>query len=382
MNRNSNSSNKIKESYGRDTTSDSQCNRDWWNGGCEADSGYNPDTCVEYAGRCYSTTARQCTRDSQCGLSWTGECTNNGRGSSLYCRHSGAYGSCVCTKDKTTVTNISSSTMVTDQIRNLAWYPVIVAAIDDFRRSTKPCVWTGSEFSKNQIIDGMIVRLEKPWKVDQTNTPFCGCAAITVCLLMKEPLTYISIMRSLWENGYFYTKKSRTRITASSSILRNSGNRVRIPAVDWMILAVLRDSEQLLFRIDPSDRGLELNIEGITTPWEISGWMEELFNYSSRNVDFDWTITGGDLSALRAGADNLNRAGGITVMLVSYDGLIRGQELTFPIPQHWIVLFNDSITVRDGHVKFNVYNYGNIEQIDAKESHLQSYMFGVGTGHS
>ena len=382
MNRFSNNSGNIKESYGIDTTSDSQCNRDWGDGGCEADSGYNPDTCVEYAGRCYSKTARQCTRDSQCGVSWTGECIKSGGGSSLYCRHDGAYGSCVCTKDKTTITNISNTSVVTDQIRNLADYPDIAALMFSFALSSRRGPWIGSDFSKVKIINDMIVRLEKPWKVDQTNTPFCGCAAIVVCLLTKDPIRYINIMRQLWEYGYFYTAKSRTRITASRSILTDSEDRVPIPAVDWMIQAVLRDNEQILFRLDPSDRGLELNVVGITTPWEITSWMEELFNYSSRNVDFDWTITGGDLDGLRAGADNLNRAGGITVMLVSYEGLIEGKEVTFPIPQHWIVLFNDSITISNGHVKFNVYNYGKIQQIDAKESHFKSYVFGFGTGHS
>ena len=91
------------------TTSDAQCVYKWMSeaGGhaCDTKSPhpdvlqYDPATCAYYKGRCYSTTAPQCAKSSECGVSWTGECVNKKKGgSSLYCRHGGFLGACACTK--------------------------------------------------------------------------------------------------------------------------------------------------------------------------------------------------------------------------------------------------------------------------------------------
>ena len=93
------------------TTSDSQCVYKWMSTGGRQECGtnpetvYDPSTCKFYKGRCYSTTAKQCTRSSECGVSWTGECVNKKGGSSLKCRHGGLLGTCVCTDKTPTVSD-------------------------------------------------------------------------------------------------------------------------------------------------------------------------------------------------------------------------------------------------------------------------------------
>jgi hypothetical protein len=79
------------------TTSDSQCSYNIFTGNCTADKGYLNSTCTPYAFRCYTTNAQaQCSADSECSTSWTGECVNRAGAGSLNCRHSGPYGACEC----------------------------------------------------------------------------------------------------------------------------------------------------------------------------------------------------------------------------------------------------------------------------------------------
>ena len=86
------------------TTSDSQCHWRWlqqagqecWARDNITGQDLDPSTCKYYNGRCYSTTAKQCTSNKQCGISWNGECKNKTGGSSLNCRHAGFLGSCSC----------------------------------------------------------------------------------------------------------------------------------------------------------------------------------------------------------------------------------------------------------------------------------------------
>lgn len=86
------------------TTDDSQCHWRWlqqaglecWARDNVTGQNLDPTTCKYYKGRCYSTTAKQCTLDSQCGISRNGECKNKTGGGSLNCRHVGFLGMCSC----------------------------------------------------------------------------------------------------------------------------------------------------------------------------------------------------------------------------------------------------------------------------------------------
>jgi hypothetical protein len=82
------------------TTSDYQCFRNAF-GGCDAEEGYDPNTCETYGAKCYSRTAPQCVSGvDNCftDLNNYGECINNNpSGSSLFCRHSKSFPfGCTC----------------------------------------------------------------------------------------------------------------------------------------------------------------------------------------------------------------------------------------------------------------------------------------------
>ena len=228
----------------------------------------------------------------------------------------------------------------------------------------------------------MLYRLRRPWTVDQGQKPLCGPATILFNLLMKQPLTYISIMKNLWENGYFFTTKSKNRITASDSIKNNSTveNRQGMQAADWIFSSVLRDTTSTIFHLDPAARDTMLNIQGMTTPWEMVGWMKELFpNY---NVNFDWTIIDSDVDGLKKAALNLKKPTGINAMMVNASGLLNNKTPSLSTPEHWVGLYNTEIVEKDNHISFNIFTWGKIYKINAKKADLNSYIFGYGNGYS
>ena len=86
------------------TKTDEQCSYSLFSRKCSARAGYDVNTCVPYGGRCYTTyKPAQCSAHADCSTSWTGECTNRRGASSLYCRHTGAYGACECVAPMLTV---------------------------------------------------------------------------------------------------------------------------------------------------------------------------------------------------------------------------------------------------------------------------------------
>lgn len=96
----------------QNTTKDSQCHVNLFPSGsynptCYAVDRQNPNlnfnnnSCTYYKGRCYTNNPEsQCKSNNECNMSWTGECVNKTGKSSLYCRHAGFLGTCICTKDK------------------------------------------------------------------------------------------------------------------------------------------------------------------------------------------------------------------------------------------------------------------------------------------
>lgn len=82
------------------TTQDSHCKYNLFSNSCEVPNGYDPRTCSRYLTSCYSNTAPQCKRNSDCvyDQSWTSACKNkNPNQSSLNCYFNPRWNSlCSC----------------------------------------------------------------------------------------------------------------------------------------------------------------------------------------------------------------------------------------------------------------------------------------------
>lgn len=257
--------------------------------------------------------------------------------------------------------------------------PVIVSALADFEKSTAPSVW--SSLDKNQVLADIRIRLSDAFKVNQGQQPFCGPASILFELVRKQPLRYVQICRSLFETGGF---QGLTRRVEASKRLRQSRGRLGMGQADWMVLSTWRESENLLFPVDPDAPEIVRNIAGMTKSWEMKGWTREVLGY--RNVKYNHTYLFGEVEALNQATEAIN-AGGVAFALITAQGLLGDNPPLLPYPSHWISILGN-ISIRQGflwnndggRISMDVYTWGSKRHIDKDEGPFEAYFWGIVMG--
>ncbi len=208
------------------------------------------------------------------------------------------------------------------------------AAIADFEKSFAPSAWL--HLNKTTLIAEMRSRVRDPFQVNQGGQPFCGPASVLVELVWKQPLRYVEICRSLYLVGGF---QGASRYIASSDELRRSTyGDLRMPQTDWMILATLRDVENVLFPVEPNAPDLIRNLAGMTKSWEMKGWMQEILGY--RKVKYNHAYLTNDISAMNDAAAAL-KAGGAAFALITAEGMLSDRPPAVPFPSHWVALLGN-----------------------------------------
>ncbi|MBD1895080.1 hypothetical protein [Coleofasciculus sp. FACHB-129] len=268
---------------------------------------------------------------------------------------------------------------MTSQLPNLTDLQQAQQAIADFEQSSAPSVW--SSLDKQQVIADMRSRLIDPFQVNQGGQPFCGPASIVFELVRKQPLKYVQICRSLFEIGGF---QARTRYIQASPRLRQSQGRLRMGMADWMLLATLRESENLIFPVEPNAPNIIRNLGGMTKSWEMKGWVKEVLGY--RQFKYAHTYIYGEFDAMREAAEVI-ASGGVAFALVTAEGLLSNKPPLLPYPTHWISLLGNIVIQPgkpwhhdSGHISFDIYTWARKMHVDAAEGPFEDYFWGIVMG--
>jgi hypothetical protein len=267
--------------------------------------------------------------------------------------------------------------LVDTDIRPLA--PLWEEKLRSFEQSTDLGVWP--LLQKVQVIAGMRERLLNPFKVNQGGQPFCGPTALLFELVRQEPERYIEICRSLFERGHF---RSTNQTIHATERLRNSPGEFRMGQADWLVLATLRDAENILFAVDPAAPEFVRNLSGMTKSWEMVGWAREVLGY--RKVSYRHAYVMGDVQALREAQRAIDR-GGVAFMLITAENFLKKSDLKVTFPNHWIVLLDSSKLPRRNllpwqkdnqpNLEFEVYSWGRRYQISLPERTFDDHFWGV-----
>lgn len=133
-------------------------------------------------------------------------------------------------------------------------------------------------FTKVEIEKVLQKRLAKNYNFpDQHYSSLCGPAAFFYCLLMDRSDLYEQVVKELWESGK--TKIGTLKIKPSdncrhpSNFFINDSQRCvpKVPCIDWITLASLRDTENNFFDYDSPDD----QVPGITTAGDLKTWFEK-----------------------------------------------------------------------------------------------------------
>ena len=131
-----------------------------------------------------------------------------------------------------------------------------------------------SRLAKEKV-DEDLVKMEFP---NQQQAMLCGPAAFFYCLLVDRPDLYKQMVKELWESGK--TKIGTLKLEPSYDCRHPKkffyydntlGYTTRIPAIDWITLASLRDTENVFFDFDSPDD----QIPGITPAGDLKTWFKK-----------------------------------------------------------------------------------------------------------
>ena len=256
------------------------------------------------------------------------------------------------------------------------------AAIADFERSPLTGLWP--HLDKATIVAEMRARVSNPFTVNQGQQPFCGPASVLFELIRKQPLRYVQMCRNLFEVGCF---QSLTKTIQASNRLRDSSKgNLRMGQVDWMVLATLRESENLIFPVEPEAPEILRGLGGMTKSWEMKGWVREVLGYAQ--VRYDHTYLLRDIKTLRRAADVI-ASGGVAFALVTAEGLLGKKtpsraDMPIAYPNHWITLLGN-IDIQsgsggkgdNGRVSFDVYTWARKLHVDVDEAPFKRFFWGV-----
>ncbi|UBF27723.1 hypothetical protein K9N68_07360 [Kovacikia minuta CCNUW1] len=254
--------------------------------------------------------------------------------------------------------------------------PILVkaaeAAIVDFERSISPGAWL--HLDKEVIIADLRARVNDPFQVNQGGQPFCGPAAVLFELARKQPLQYVELCRSLFLIGGFQGHSHY--IAASDKLRQNSYGDLKMGQADWMVLATLREMENVLFPVEPNAPDLIRNLAGMTKSWEMKGWIQEILGYT--NVDYNHAYVMFDLDAMNDATQAI-QAGGVAFALITAEGMLGNNPPAVPFPSHWIALLGN-ISVQSDPVSFDIYTWSQQMRLAMDFNSLKKYLWATVTG--
>jgi hypothetical protein len=139
----------------------------------------------------------------------------------------------------------------------------VEAAFQAFLGSSSTGVWP--KLTRKSLINQLQLRYENPYSVDQRDMYLCGPAAVVFVLFLKYPARSVQICQSLFEKGEIGPPLTSSKTIKAAEALRERDLPPGMSQVDWMLIATLREAENLFFTVDPQASKLAQMAGQVTT---------------------------------------------------------------------------------------------------------------------
>lgn len=200
-------------------------------------------------------------------------------------------------------------------------------ALSRFRRSQRQGAWLYLE--KEQLVQEIAATVANPFLVYQERAILSGVAAVIFELARRQPSRYVAICHELYESGAFV---NNGRLLEPSPQLRKSFPPKAMRAVDWLLMATMRDVEMMMFP-HPTE-GLSMAIND-SVP--LQGWLKELLGFTQTH--FVSTAVFGAFEALQQAIEVVKQSG-VVLVLVDVGIFGMAEKSMFRHPSHWLTLIN------------------------------------------
>ncbi|MDE1474924.1 hypothetical protein [Xenorhabdus bovienii] len=239
-------------------------------------------------------------------------------------------------------------------------------------------------FEKSKIESQIQDRLSKRTYPDQNGASLCGPAAFFYCLQIDRPDIYEQAARELWQYGR--TKIGQLEIKPGEGCRHPKGTFYnqygeRISGLDWLTLASLRDSENMIMSYDEVDD----EVAGITMWGKLTEWFEKS---GYEKVFSNVGLSHSNINDIVTLSDYYNK-GYHVVTLISAGMLSDFGDIETSGKNHWIVwegvvenYEKENITNNSDlnqYVNLNLFSWGKVEhQIKKNKSldYVLNHIFG------
>jgi hypothetical protein len=197
-------------------------------------------------------------------------------------------------------------------------------------------------------------RVADPSKINQAVSSLCGPSSLMYLTAKYLPCWYAYFVEQLYEYG---SSRIGDLTIEPGTDCKNYQPTGVIAAADWVALASIRDSENVIFDYeDPSDE-----FAGITIPSTLAGWLEKV-GFRDIENETNLYLTKGEDNLRKA--NELYKAGKEVCLFINADILQQAPKKrgvipqTFTTPDHWVVMTSEMQLSADS-VRFTVFSWGN-----------------------
>ena len=221
--------------------------------------------------------------------------------------------------------------------------------------ASKNMVSPWKNIKKEDLGRGLKARVDDPSLISSKVVNLCGPAAFFHNLAIDDPEMYAQVGIDLY--GPNIAKLGKRKFWAGRDLM-NATPPSDMDAADWVVLAALRDHENVVLDYDDADGGLS----GLSMPSALERWFEEAGYGSIRDeTNLFFTKSRGNIKKAGELVANGNRV----CLFINSDMLkpsTQMQKSTFP--DHWVVLkkspHGSAVSIRHGLISFRVHSWGKV----------------------
>ena len=205
-----------------------------------------------------------------------------------------------------------------------------IALVQKFSARSGQSAFTRLGVTRSQFAMSLMDRINSPSSINQQDSSLCGPACFLYCLILKNPDVYAQYVIDLYEKGDAKIGGLHVKPSSDCKNYLPASSSGSINAVDWVALASLRDSDNMIFDYEgPSDQA-----SGITMPGGLASWFTKSWRFTQvsnqTNVYFNKDV----LTLLQAHQKFC--AGQKVCLFIGANVLQNDAPTTFP--DHWVVL--------------------------------------------
>ncbi len=299
--------------------------------------------------------------------------------------------------------------------------PTALDLVQAFAKRKSTPVW--SKIKRKDVAEQLEVRINKPWKINQGPSSFCGPASVLFELARHMPKRYVAMVIALYEKGSWDSADGLLKAPKKLLDKRipvkiyDNGKERSTPPADWIALTSMRDSANIVFELDEPDDA-ESSIQAGALPGEVAAWCPQLFGW--RNPDiyrttqfasagtklgiaglglfnitefFFKVITGNAIDGLKEAKKVMDKDGAVMLQVNSnltnfaVDDIngVSDNPTDFQISDNWgnfsnhfLSLYEYDNTMRlenNGKVKISLYTWGGTKKIEVSQELYEQEMF-------